>query len=143
MVFHVIGSESDLQSRGNLLVYPEMAFAKTLPYLAHATIGLAPYLETPSAAYISESSLKLLQYNYLRRPAVCPDFAVGGHRNRFGYRPGDPPSIKAAIERACAHAFEPVEEPLSWDDVVARMLEPKRFAGAALREDEFAAGGGA
>ena len=138
VTFHVIGCGGGYKGRANVRVYPEMPFRETLPYVAHADIGVAPYRHAPAARYLSESSLKLMQFAYLRRPAVCPHFAVGRRGHRFGYAPGNRAEIVAATTAAFADRFEAGEAaPLSWDDVVLRLLRPGAFADTAIAPESF------
>jgi 2-beta-glucuronyltransferase len=133
VMFHVIGAGRTFDAPGNVTQYPEMAFRDTMPFIIHATIGLAPYRAAPGCEYLSDTSIKLQQYEYCGVPAVCPTFAVGDSPNRFGYVPGDAGSIAAAIESALANrrAIQPPQF-LTWEDVAHRMLEPRAFADTAM-----------
>lgn len=140
VAFHVIGCGGRYRGGGNVRVYDEMPFRETLPYLAHADIGVAPYRDAPSSHYLADSSLKLTQFAYLRRPAVCPHFAAGGRPHRFGYTPGDGEEMIAATRRALADRYEAEERPpLSWDEIVPRLLNPRAFADTAIMPERFAA----
>jgi len=133
IMFHVIGAGRTFDAPGNVTQYPEMAFRDTMPFVMHATLGLAPYRHAPGCEYLSDTSIKLMQYEYCGVPAICPDFAVGDSPNRFGYVPGDASSIAAAIEQALAHRREtPRPHFLTWEDVAHRMLEPRAFADTAM-----------
>ena len=129
ITFHVIGPGVP---RGALpakvVYYDEMAYSKTLPFIKHATFGVAPYRNAPSAYYLADTSMKLLQYQYFGLPAVCPQFAVGdGNRLRFGYTPGDPETIKAAINCARYATRGASARVLSWSEVTDRILNPDDF----------------
>lgn len=132
--FHVIGSGTDLQPGANLHVHSEMPFAETLPYVKHASIGIAPYHPAPAAEYLADTSLKLAQFEYFALPAVCPHFAAGKRPSRFGYEPGDPQSIRNAVDAALAMAgkVEPRNFP-DWTEVAMRVLEPQAYPDTALR----------
>lgn len=139
--FHVIGCGVGYRGGANVHVYPEMPFGQTLPYVAHADFGIAPYRDAPMAQYLAESSLKLTQFSYVRIPAVCPHFAVGERPHRFGYTPGDAGEIVSAISAALADTFEANEtQPPSWDEIVPRLLEPERFADTAIAPHYFTSG---
>ena len=131
--FHVIGSGADLEVGSNLKAYSEMPFAKTLPFVKHASIGIAPYRPAPAAEYLADSSLKLAQFEFFGIPAVCPHFAVGTARSRVGYQPGDEQSIKEAVAAAMAlvGTIKPRSFP-DWSEVALRVLEPTSYADAAL-----------
>jgi 2-beta-glucuronyltransferase len=73
--FHLIGTGVTAGFPRNVRVHPEMAFNATIPYIKHATIGIAPYRDGPGCKYLSDTSMKLMQYDYLGIPAVCPPWA--------------------------------------------------------------------
>jgi 2-beta-glucuronyltransferase len=131
--FHVIGAGQSFSAPRNVIQHAEMNFRATLPYIRHATFGVAPYRPARHCDYISDTSMKLMQYEHCGIPAVCPTFAVGNNPNRFGYAPGDTPSIAAAIEAALAHrhSIQP-RRFLSWEDVAQRLLDPREFADTAI-----------
>lgn len=131
--FHLIGTPSGPVYPRNVQEHGTMAFDATVPWLQHADVGVAPYRYGASAEYLSDSSMKLMQYGYLGLPALCPDFAAGEHALRFGYSAGDPDSIVAAL----AAALEPAVERrsalvLSWTEVAERLADPRRFADTAI-----------
>jgi 2-beta-glucuronyltransferase len=127
--FHVIGSGVPRSSLpAEVAYYDEMNYSKTIPFIEHAAFGIAPYRNAPNPYYLADTSLKLLQYQSFGLPAVCPQFAVGdGNRLRFGYTPGDPETIKAAIN--CARHAErgASARVLSWSEVTDRLLNPDNF----------------
>lgn len=140
VVFHVIGCGQTWSHAPNIVVYPEMKFTETLPYLAHAKVGVAAYRMARHCRYLADSSMKLTQYSCLRLPAVCPHFAVGSHAHRFGYKPGDAGEIVSAFEAALADTFsEGGQNPKNWDELVLRMLEPRSFADTHIPEHLFEA----
>ena len=128
--FHVIGSCQPHQPDygDNVHVYDEMPFEKTLPFIKHATLGLAPYSSVNLPAYLRDTSLKLTQYAFFGLPAICPHFIAADYPNRFGYNIGDGDSIAAAINAALAPAAPvPKRSVLSWTEVTDRMLYPEKF----------------
>jgi 2-beta-glucuronyltransferase len=141
VIFHVIGAGMRFAAPANVRHYEEMPFAATLPFLLHATFGIAPYRTAPGVEYLAESSLKLTQFAHLGLPAVCPHFAAGGLPHRLGYSPGDAPEIAAAIRGALALAgtLTPTPAP-TWEDVALRTLYPEAFADTPIaRTREVAA----
>jgi 2-beta-glucuronyltransferase len=122
--FHVIGSgvpASQLVA-DNLTMYDEMAFADTRAFITHADIGIAPYRWNEAAAYLADTSLKLIQFSAAGLPAVCPTFTQGDRPYRFGYTVGDTDSIEAAFTAALAYGrFEPIPAP-TWQDVTERLV---------------------
>jgi 2-beta-glucuronyltransferase len=136
--FHVIGCRAALKSSANLHVHREMRFAAMAPYMTHASIGIAPYRTAPMAHYLAESSLKLTQFRYLRKPAVCPSFAVGEYAHRWGYTPGDADEIIAATRAALLDRFSADEPaPLTWEDVAPRLLRPTDYPDTAIAPRYF------
>jgi 2-beta-glucuronyltransferase len=129
ITFHVIGSGCGrMPGYGdNVTVYGEMPHADTLRYIKHAHFGIAPYAATRLPAYLADSSLKLLQYDFYALPAICPHAIVGGYASRFGYAPGDADSIVAAVRRALDAPRVRSRQPLDWAQTVDRLLDPMAF----------------
>ena len=128
VTFHVVGGGPEARDLhfANVVVHPETAFAETVPMIVHADVGLAPYRDADAPYYLVDTSMKMRQYRYAGLPTVCPSFAAGGDPSRFGYDPGDPASIVAAVGRALASprfAVASTDFP-SWDEVVDRILDP-------------------
>lgn len=138
ITFHVIGSGHARRDDYtiNVKVYDEMPHQQTLPYIKHADIGLAPYRAAGLPRYLSDTSLKLMQYDFFALPAVCPDDIVGDYRSRFGYTPGDADSIVAAINAALTAPRQTFRTPLPWSAVVDRLLAPQDFADTHVAEME-------
>ena len=131
--FHLIGTPAGPAYPGNVHAHGTMPFAATLPWLRNADVGVAPYRHGAAAEYLSDSSMKLMQYGYLGLPALCPDFAVGAHPLRFGYRVGDADSIVRSLAAALDPAVERASAPvLTWRDVAERLADPDRFADTAI-----------
>jgi 2-beta-glucuronyltransferase len=131
VTFHVIGSGSKCTFPPNVRVYPEMPFKETIPYLKHATFGIAPYRLAPDCEYLCDTSMKLMQYEFLDRLAVCPHFAVGGNPNRIGYTPGDAESIRLAVSAALDQTRRIVpRRHLSWREATLQVLEPATVVGS-------------
>ena len=134
ITFHVIGSgRGAMPDYGsNVVVYGEMPHAQTLRYIKHAAFGIAPYASAQLPAYLADSSLKLLQYDFFALPAICPHAIVGRYASRFGYSPGDPESIVAAINGALQAPRVRSRECLDWPETVDRLLEPERYPDIRL-----------
>ncbi|HTF86394.1 MAG TPA: glycosyltransferase family 1 protein [Cellvibrio sp.] len=128
--FHVIGSGHPRHPEygDNVTVYGEMPFAQTLRYIKHARIGIAPYSSTNLPAYLRDTSLKLIQYEFFKLPAICPNFIAADYPTRFGYEIGNADSIEQAITRALSPVQPLSTRPvLSWGEVTERMLTPQFF----------------
>lgn len=131
--FYVIGCGTTFPAPPNVYLHAEMKFADTLPYVKHASVGLAPYRPAPGAEYLAESSLKMAQYQYFGLPTVCPDFAVGDELGRFGYFPDNPDSMIDAMSAALNTVGSiPHRSFLTWEEVGQRVLEPEKFPDTAL-----------
>ena len=129
--FHIIGSGVNGGSQPNLIFYAEMEFSKTLPFLKHANFAIAAYGEGV-ASYLTHTSMKLMQYDYLGLPAVCPNDVVGTSPMRFGYDRGSDKSIEDALNKALETSQTTSSNQLSWDDVTDRLLNPSAFSDTAL-----------
>jgi len=128
VTFHVVGGgpEARRLALANVEVRPETPFAETVPLIVHADIGIAPYRDAGAPAYLVDTSMKMRQYRYAGLPTVCPSFAAGSDPSRYGYAPGDPASIVAAVGRALAtpRLGSTATDFPSWDEVVDRILDP-------------------
>jgi 2-beta-glucuronyltransferase len=150
ITFHVIGSGYAGSGPANVRYYPEMPFEKTLPFLKHSSFAIAAY--GPGVdGYLTHTSMKLMQYNYLGIPAVCPQTVAGSGYGRFGYNPEQPQTIMTAIENVLeSSAFVP-QPHLDWRQVTqlfvggnnarianeqsSAVTDPLRVGGLVRRED--------
>lgn len=133
ITFHVIGCGTTFDAPSNVVIHAEMPFRDTLPYVKHASLGVAPYRAAPNVEYLAESSLKLAQFEYFGIPAVCSDFAAGDVASRFGYIPGDEASIVDAIAAALQSVGKVQKRQfLSWDEVARRVVTPEHYPEARL-----------
>lgn len=131
--FHVVGSGANFEAAPNVHLHSEMPFANTLPYVKHASIGIAPYRPAPAAKYLADTSLKLAQFEYFGIPAVCPHFAVGRCQSRVGYEPGNEQSIGRAVEAALNLVGRIVPRSFpAWSEIAMRVLNPQSYADASL-----------
>ena len=125
--FHLFGRGARMESPiANVIEHGEKPFDNIVPYLQHADIGLAPYGVTKEdTGYLSQSSLKLVQYTYCRLPIVTPQFATKDRPHAFGYTPGIEATIVHAFEQAmqCDRSSIDVSGVYNWDQVIDRMLE--------------------
>lgn len=99
--FHLFGAKSRLDEPfANVKTHGETPFETVAGYIRHADIGIAPYASGKGASYLSQSSLKMIQYTYCHLPIVAPLFAAAGRSNVCAYEPGDAVSIAAAFDAA-------------------------------------------
>jgi 2-beta-glucuronyltransferase len=132
--FHIFGVGAvPTEPRKNVTFHGEEAFDKIIPYIKHADIGLAPFRYSAGAEYLSESSLKMIQYTYCRLPIVTPAFAAGGREHACSYELGDTRSICEAFARAVRYDRSTIvcRGLPTWDEVLDQMLE----AVSASREE--------
>jgi 2-beta-glucuronyltransferase len=132
--FHAFGRMEWKASAGaaNLHHHGEVPFGTLVPYLVHADVGIAPYTFRPDLAYLSESSLKLIQYSYCRLPVVAPFFAKGSRSNIFDYVPEDAETAVAAFRQALVFDKGPLEPGSikDWDEVVSEVIRCATIQGA-------------
>jgi 2-beta-glucuronyltransferase len=131
--FWVIGSGVARSSLPKSVHYiGELPFDETIGYLQHAAIGLAPYRLDEVPYYLCDTSMKLMQYEYLGLPAVCPFYAVGGRPHRYGYTPGDRASIASALDAAERAPRLRCAQVMSWTTVVQHLLTPEAYGVARV-----------
>ncbi len=135
ITFHILGGgrKANRLRATNIIVQGETAFEETLRYIQHADAGIAAYQGDKVAAYLADTSMKLLQFGAYGLPSVCPHLAVGDHPGRFGYTPGDRTSIVAAVQAAlqCGRFVGP--SPPAWAEVTRRILGAEAGAKPAPR----------
>jgi 2-beta-glucuronyltransferase len=124
VTFHLFGKKACLDvALPNVVTHGERPFAAITPYIQHAEAGIAPYRPAPNADYLSQSSMKMMQYTYSQLPIVAPAFAAcSGHMS--GYQPGEADSIVAALRRALTYDRVSIDnsEVLGWEGVTHKML---------------------
>ena len=123
--FHLFGKKAlPLQPRANIVVHGEVSFATIVPFIKFADVGIAPYRAGAGADYLSQSSLKMIQYSYCHLPIVAPRFAAAGRDNVCAYEPDDQESIRAAFERAKVmdHLTIDTSGICTWEEVVDRLF---------------------
>jgi 2-beta-glucuronyltransferase len=98
---HVIGAEM-VDPPANVTVHGELPFERTLPFIVHADVGLAPYRPVEGADYLVQSSLKIQQYSYCGLPILLAHQLGIDGENFVLYdrdRPGD---VARAVAQALA-----------------------------------------
>ncbi|MCC8933955.1 hypothetical protein [Rhizobium sp. 'Codium 1'] len=123
--FHLFGKKAlPLQPMANIVVHGEVPFATIVPFIKFADVGIAPYRSGAGADYLSQSSLKMIQYSYCHLPIVAPRFAAAGRDNVCAYEPDDQESIRAAFERAKVmdHLTIDTSGICDWEEVVDRLF---------------------
>ncbi|PZO88220.1 MAG: hypothetical protein DI626_02210 [Micavibrio aeruginosavorus] len=124
--FHLFGKGARLdRPYKNVYEYGEMPFEDIIPYIKHADVALAPYKDIPEAEYLSQSSLKLVQYTYCRLPIVAPNFASQGRNHVIPYTRGNEgPNIQAAffIAQSFDRSSIDINDVSDWTDVIDFMI---------------------
>ncbi|MGP1718132.1 MAG: GumK N-terminal domain-containing glycosyltransferase [Methylophilus sp.] len=120
--FHLFGRYAKLKLQlPNVVEHGECKFDDIVPYMKHANIALAPYRNAPNCEYLSQSSLKILQYKYCNLPVVAPEFASSASPGFYSYN-----SIKTAINAfssAINYEKKGLLAPIfTWDEVLDEML---------------------
>lgn len=134
VTFHLIGTgiNPDEVSEPNVIVYDHMAFNEVLRYIKHANLGLAPYITNEDSAYLADSSMKMLQYDFFKLPTVCPAIVVGNYPSRYGYIEGNDDSMINAMNQALDSQSDQNREVLFWNEVVERLLSPKEYQSTKI-----------
>ena len=120
-MFHLFGAKAEpRQARANIVAHGEQPFERIVPFIKFADLGIAPYRDGARADYLSQSSLKMIQYSYCRLPIVAPQFAAVGRDHVLGYDPADPGSIRAAFLKAGTYDRKTIatDGVLSWNETV-------------------------
>ena len=128
--FHLFGKGARIsQPMDNVIEYGEMPFEKLVPFLQYADIGLAPYKATKQAAYLSQSSLKFVQYTYCKLPVVAPLITSNGapHIHTYTAYKGNDGIIKA-FENAMKYDRKTIDRSriTGWEDVIDNMMRLAR-----------------
>lgn len=144
--FHLFGKRARLaEPLANVREHGEQPFDQLVPYIKFADIGIAPYFEAPGVDYISQSSLKMIQYTYCRLPIVAPRFAAAGRDHVMPFNAeADEASLVDAFEAAIGYDRSRIDlsQVLSWEQVTERLFslplqdapqpDGESFAGPAL-----------
>lgn len=125
--FHLFGRKAHLSTPlPNVISYGETPIRKLTAYIRHADIGLAPYRTAPNCEYLSQSSLKMVQYTYCKLPIVAPAFAARGRDNVLTYESSAyPDQVCTAFRSAISFDRNRINtnEVLSWSEVLQKMLD--------------------
>jgi 2-beta-glucuronyltransferase len=123
--FHLFGRRATLdQPSANVRIHGETPFETVAAYIKYADVGIAPYLPKADADYLSQSSLKMIQYTYCKLPIVAPRFAAAGRHHVLAYDPGHADSIAAAFSAATTFDRETIDISgvLTWEEKTARLF---------------------
>jgi 2-beta-glucuronyltransferase len=136
---HVIGARMD-KPPANVIVHGELVFARTLPFIVHADVGLAPYRAVAGADYLVQSSLKIQQYSYCGLPVLLARGLDVRGDNFVYYDRGIPGDVDDAVERALAMQKKRAygHDLLGWDEVGDRLLEAIQSIGAGQSHSQDA-----
>lgn len=117
--FHIIGPLPKKISSNNVIYYGEIPFDMTIPFIAHADIGLMTRQLDPHL-----TSLKLMQYTWNKLPIIIPDYIGKKFPHFFSYKNNES-SIKKAIEQALIYDRRSIDTSWipSWDNVAQKILQ--------------------
>jgi 2-beta-glucuronyltransferase len=124
--FHLFGRLAHLEEAlPNVVAHGERPFDDVAAYIKFADIGIAPYRPKEDADYLSQSSLKMIQYSYCRLPIVAPRFAAAGRAHVLAYDPGGTGSIRAAFKAAVEFDRTTIDTSgvMSWEEKTARLFD--------------------
>lgn len=149
VTFHVFGAGWTGELPANVMVHGERDFTEIVPYIVHASFGVAPYRLTKSEVYLAESSLKLAQYSYCRLPILLPDIVPFAGGNGVGYTLGGRVDWREKVGAALGmiRSDDMRADILTWDDVARQTLavavDPamERRLSGRQRDDQPAEGG--
>jgi len=121
--FHLFGRNAKLKvALSNVVTHGECKFDDIVSYIKHADIALAPYRDAPNCEYLSQSSLKILQYKYCNLPVVAPAFASSNSAGFYSYDSNDS-AVKAFAAAMKHERIALSDQVLSWDEVLDNMLQ--------------------
>lgn len=124
--FHVFGAGAKVEVKHpNIIEYGEVPHSEIIPYLKHADVALAPYNNKAGAEYLSESSLKMVQYTYCQLPIIAPDFAAKGRDHVISYDTDTARTPVLAFDKAMHYDKARIDrsQVMGWEDVVDKMLK--------------------
>lgn len=121
--FHLIGPIAYTPGGANVLLYGEIPFEKTIPFLLHADAGLQIRRMETGLGTLSDS-LKVLQYTWCRLPIIAPKGLDSDRAHVIYYEYDDPDSIRKAVEDAVAfdHDMIDLTDINDWNELVSEML---------------------
>jgi len=122
--FHIIGPFEDNWKRDNVIVYGELPFSETIPFLKFANIGLQTRIIKDGFSSLSDS-LKVIQYTWLKLPIIAP-FGLNSQRiNIFYYHPDREETIKEALLSAINFDRSLIDNTgiLSWRELVEELIK--------------------
>lgn len=125
--FHLFGRNAKISEQfSNVICHGEQPIKLLTAYIQHADIGLAPYRAAPNCEYLSQSSLKMIQYTYCKLPIVAPAFAAQGRKNVLTYQSAQfPDQVVSAFEKAIAYDRTQISTSnvLTWPEVLEEMTK--------------------
>jgi len=115
---HVYGRlKTRVPQHANVTWHGEVSFAETLTAVAHADVGLAPYLDRPGVEYQSSNSNRMLLYRHFGLPILGP--------GRLCH-----PSLSSVIDQTAPDAFDRCDafvrapEPIAdWSELACRLVQ--------------------
>ena len=129
--FHILGPSAGHRYPTNVIEHSALTEDDTQSFIAHADLGLVPFLDGPYADHAVDLCRELALFDHAGVPSVCPLPAALGKPLRCGYAPGRSESIRAALARTL---FIPAGQTRgrapAWLDVAAHIIGRDRSAGS-------------
>jgi 2-beta-glucuronyltransferase len=121
--FHLIGPINNDFSGDNVLIYGEMPFKETIPFIFYADVGLQIRRMEVGLDTLSDS-LKILQYTWCQLPIIAP-FGLESLRKHIIYYQYDvAESIGDAINQALNYDRSRIDRSdiMDWEELTIEML---------------------
>lgn len=121
---HVIGAQME-DPPANVIIHGELPFERTLPFIVHADVGLAPYRPVDGADYLIQSSLKIQQYSYCGLPIMLAGQLGIDGQNFVLYDRTKPNNVAHALAQAFAmgKSLDYGQNVRGWDEVGDILLD--------------------
>ncbi len=121
--FHLVGPITGVRASTNVVLYGEVPWDETIPYIQHADVGLQTLAYRPGAESLTDTP-KILQYTYCRLPIVAPEFLRSPRSNLVYYRPGDAESVRSAMLQASTIDRDTIDRSgvRSWAEVALALV---------------------
>jgi len=121
--FHLIGPIDYESAADNVILYGEIPFLDTIPYISHADIGLQIRRMDSGLDTLSDS-LKILQYTWCQLPIIAPLGLNSDRKHIFYYEYDNPESIQKAMDEALAFDRLMIDRSdiMDWEELTREIL---------------------
>jgi 2-beta-glucuronyltransferase len=117
--FHIIGRWNKPEFLPNIVWLGEIPFARVVPYVQHADIGLGAYRSATGVEYQTHHSNRILQYTYMRLPVLVPQAMVHSSLpHLIGYDATTVESLDEALRRIATYERSTILDiPPGWEQL--------------------------